>query len=166
MLTPVAAMQGEDEEDTRLLKEFETWARNYITSFRWCLPITEMYFAHGIGGIFAIFLFEFEGKIAGIADMLWVVVGDLPPVYMVTDACKCARDVLEAYCELMDDWVAAVREGGDFDEVYPVSAPRTAENADALEDRLGWIRREFIPEAPTDPLIGENGVIKSNGSRR
>jgi hypothetical protein len=80
MLTPVAKMTGEDEEDSRLLREMAIKARDYINSFRWCLPIREMYLAFGVGYVIALFLFEFEGKIGGTDDTLWVVVGDLPSV--------------------------------------------------------------------------------------
>ena len=52
----------------------------------------------------------------------------------------------------MEGWIAAVRNGGNFDEVYPVSAPRTAENAEGLENRLTFLRKELIPKAPSEPL--------------
>lgn len=150
MLMPVDAIKGEDEEDTKLLAEMAVHARNYVTSFEWCLPITAMYLADGIGGIVAIFLVEFKGKIDGTDDRLWVVVGDLPPAYMVVELDDCAQEALERYCLLMDDWIAAVRDKGDFGNVYPVSAPRTEEYAEALQSRLKFLREEIIPEASTD----------------
>ena len=149
MLIPVKEMQGEDEEDTRLLKEMAERARNYITSFPWCLPISAVYFAYGIGKIVALFLFEFDGKIGGTDDKLWVVVGDLPSVYMVVEPNQSARGVLESYCWLMDDWVSAVRDG-DFEGVYPVTAARTEEHADMLERRLAMLRQDISPEAPSE----------------
>jgi hypothetical protein len=150
MLMPVEAIKGEDEEDTKFLIEMASDARNYITSFSWCLPITAMYLADGIGGIIAIFLAEFAGKIGGTDDRLWVVVGDLPPAYMVVEPDDCAQEALERYCLLMDDWVAAVRGNGDFENVYPVRAARTEEHADMLQSRLGFIRKEIIPEFSTE----------------
>lgn len=149
MLMPVDAIKGEDEEDTKLLNEMAVAAKNYITSFEWCLPITAMYLADGIGGIIAIFLVEFAGKIDGTDDKLWVVVGDLPPAYMVVDSDDCAKEALEAYCRLMDDWITAVRAKGSFEDVYPVSAPRTGEYADMLQTRLDFLRKEIIPKAST-----------------
>lgn len=154
MLTPVDIMQGEDEKDTRLLSEMSIWARNYITSFDWCLPIRGMYLGDGIGGIVAIFLFEFGGKIGGTDDKLWVVVGDLPPAYMVVAPNDSPQEALERYCLLMDDWVAAVRGSGNFDGVYPVRAPRTEEYAGMLERRLTMLRNEIIPEISTELVNG------------
>ena len=150
-------MQGEDEEDTGLLTEMATWARNYVTWFDWCLPIRGMYFAYGIGGIVAIFLFEFEGKIGGTDDKLWVVVGDLPPAYMIVEPNDSAKEALETYCQLMQGWIATVRNGGNFDKVYPVSAPRTAENAEGLKSRLAILREDIIPEAPADLVNVSDG---------
>jgi hypothetical protein len=68
------------------------------------------------------------------------------------------QQALETYCLLMEDWIAAVRNNGDFNEVYPVSAPRTAENADALESRLGYLREHIIPDAPTDIVNASDGA--------
>ena len=159
MLMPVEAIKGEDETDTELLNKMAVQARNYITSFKWCLPITAMYLADGIGGIIAIFLVEFDGKIDGTDDRLWVVVGDLPPAYMVVESDDCAREALERYCLLMDDWVNAVRGNGDFGSAYPVSAPRTEEYADMLQSRLDTLRESIIPEFSTEivnPSESEN----------
>jgi hypothetical protein len=59
-------------------------ARKYVTSFSCCLPIKVTYFADGFGGTVALFLFEFEGKLGGTDDCLWVVAGDLPSAYWRT----------------------------------------------------------------------------------
>ncbi|MGB8365698.1 MAG: hypothetical protein WCE20_14400 [Rhizomicrobium sp.] len=154
MPIPVENIVGDGEEDTKLLKEMVVAARNYISSFEWSQPITAMYFAYGIGGILALFLVEFAGKIAGTDSRLWVIVGDLPPAYMIVEPDSCAQNILESYCSYMDEWVEAVKGNGDFSGVYPVAAPRTLENAEMLRSRLEFIRREIIPDAPTD-LVGE-----------
>ncbi len=156
-MMPVDAIKGEDEKDTGLLDEMATHARNFITSFKWCLPITAMYLADGIGGVVAVFLVEFDGKIGGTDDRLWVVVGDLPSAYMIVEPDDCAREALETYCLLMDDWVAAVRGDGDLENVYPVEAARTQEHADMLQSRLAFIRKEIIPEFSTDIVNSSNG---------
>ncbi len=150
MLMPVEAIRGEDDEDTKLLNEMASDARNYIASFTWCLPITAMYLADGVGGIIAIFLVEFAGKIGGTDDRLWVVVGDLPSAYMVVEPDDCVQEALERYCLLMEDWVSAVRGNGDFENVYPVAAENTEEHADMLQGRLDSLRKDIIPEFSAD----------------
>jgi hypothetical protein len=154
MLVSVEKIVGDCDEDTKLLKELAERATNYIQSFRWCLPIKAMYLAYGIGGIVAVFLVEFEGKIGGTDDRLWIFTGELPSVYMIVEPDDNARDALEGYCDLMDDWIAAVEGDGDLSAVYPVSAAPTQEHADMLRSRLAFIRKEIIPNVPTDSIDG------------
>lgn len=163
MLQPVETMQGEDEEDTRLLQEMAVRARDYITSFRWCPPVTAMYFVEGIGYVVAIFLFEFDRKIGGTDDKLWVIVGDLPTAYMVVEPDESPQEVLAGYCLLMDEWVAAVRAGGGFAEVFPVEAARTEEHANMLDSRLKTLREEVIPMFSADRVTDANGRIIAKG---
>ena len=122
-------------------------AMDYITSFRWCPQIEAMYLAHGVGGIIALFLAQLSQRIAGMDDRLWIVVGDLPSAYMVVEPDDSPPDALERYCGLMEDWIAAVRDKRDLGEVYPVAAKPTAENADLLESRVGFLLAEIIPRA-------------------
>ncbi len=151
MLTPFNDIAGDDEEDTKLLREMAIKAWEYITSFQWSLPITAAYFADGVGGVVALFLFEFEAMIGGTDDRLWVVVGDLPSAYMVVGP-ESAKEALEAYCLLMDDWAAAVTETGTFSDVFPVDAARTPGNADTLRRRIEFVRREILPGFSTQSI--------------
>jgi hypothetical protein len=159
MLMPVETMQGEDEEDTQLLKGMAERARDYVTSFHWCPPIEQAYLAFGIGKIIALFLFTFDEKIQDIDDKTWVIEGDLPPAFIPCDPGDSARSIIEHYCELMDDWVTVVRSGGNFENVFPVSAARTEEHADMLASRLEFLRQEIIPEVPADVLVNSAGEI-------
>lgn len=140
------AIVGDDDEDTALLRNMADEARGYISSHTWCPPIREFHLACGVGGVFALFLVDFATKIAGSPDQsLWLVTGDLPSAYFVTENAKTPREALECYCNIMEDWVAAVLDGGDLDEVYPVDVEENAENAKALESRLKFLRAEVIP---------------------
>ena len=81
-------------------------------------------------------------------DKLWIVVGDLPSAYLVVEPDDSPGDALERYCGLMEDWIAAVRDGADLNNVYPVTAeptPPTRENADLLERRVAFLLAEIIP---------------------
>ena len=143
----VPDITGGDDRDTELLKEMAREARDYIASFRWCPQIEAMYLAHGVGGIIALFLAQFSHSIGGTDDRLWIVVGDLPNAYMVVEPDDSPPDALERYCGLMEAWIAAVRDKRDLGKVYPVAAKPTAENADLLERRVGFLLAEIIPRA-------------------
>jgi hypothetical protein len=136
---------GDDDADTALLLQMAEAARNYITSFDWCPPINAIHLASGVGGLVAVFLFEFSRKIQQTDDHLWVVVGDLPTAYLVVEPEDSPSQALERYCDLMEEWIAAVRDTGKLSEVFPVTAESTPENANALEKRIAFLLAEIIP---------------------
>jgi len=150
----VPQIVGEDEEDTGLLKQFAAQAEAYIRSFKWCPPIERMYLAFGVGGIIGLFLARFGRSVAGFEDReLWVVVGDLPSAYFVTEAAPTAPAALETYSGLMEDWAQGVLSGADISGCFPVSAEPTDEHARMLLSRLEYIRQEFIPIAGNAPTL-------------
>ena len=135
---------GDDDTDTALLLQMAASARDFITSFDWCPSINAIHLASGVGGLAAVFLFEFSRKIRQTDDRLWVVVGDLPTAYLVVEPEDSPAQALERYCDLMEQWIASVRDG-QLSEVFPVSAEPTLENADALEKRIAFLLAEIIP---------------------
>ena len=143
-ITPIREMQGEDWEDTELLKKMLQEADNYISSYEWCPVIKEKYFGYGIGGIVAVFLYKFVSSINQTDDWLWIVVGDLPSAYLVIDNTNSPMDALKGYCELMEDWANSIKSNGSIDGCYPVKAVPTKENAQLLLNRINFIRREIL----------------------
>ena len=78
--------------------------------------------------------------------MLWVVVGDLPPAYLVTDDVPDALCALRDYIGLMRRWVAAVKAGEPVVDLIPVNAPATLANAEALRIRLDSLEHNILQE--------------------
>lgn len=143
-VTPVAEMAGEDAEETGLLRAALGDARGYLASWKWCRGIEEAYFGAGVGGVACAFLFRIDAA-PGVDEWLWVVVGDAPAAYLVTDDIADGVDALAAYCDLMEEWVRAVRGNGNLEDVFPVKARPTPGNADDLEKRLALLRDDVIP---------------------
>ena len=79
--------------------------------------------------------------------VVWSVVGDLPSAYFVTDEAETPARALDVYIELMEDWVRAVRGDGDLDDVFPIEAVASMENAALLEVRLRLVRSDLVPDA-------------------
>ncbi|HUQ12524.1 MAG TPA: hypothetical protein VM146_19620 [Steroidobacteraceae bacterium] len=139
---------GDDAEDTALLNEMARDARAYIEAFDWCPPIEEVSLGYGVGGVLALFQFEFAHAIEGTDDSeLWVVVGDIPSAYFIYEGNEDKAVALECYCALMEEWALAARDGEPVDECFPVEAEPTSENAEALLSRVAFIRNELRPEA-------------------
>jgi hypothetical protein len=129
------------------LVELARQARNYLTCKPWCCSVCEAYLAFGIGGVIGVFLFTIDSVESGMDDTLWVVVGDLPPAYLVCDDAPDWRGALDGYIYEMRRWIAAVRCGSSLDDVIPVAAAPTIEHASMLETRLDFIQRRFIDDA-------------------
>ncbi len=146
-LVPVERMTAEDAIETRLLRDMLDEATEYVKSFKWCPQIGQRYLAYGLGGVAAVFLFEFETSIQGADHCLWVVVGDLPSAYFVTDRAPDGAGALDVYCELMEDWAQAVENESSLDKVFPVRAAPTKERAAMLRSRIEFIRTRLIPTA-------------------
>lgn len=140
---------GCDEEETRLLNAMAEEARQYILAFSWAPRKFECNFIWGVGGVFAIFLFDFGQLIAGTDDKLWVVVGDIPSAYLVVEPDDSPRDATERYCDMMDQWCSAVKNKADLSDVYPIQAAPTLINADLLKRRINFVRQDLIIKIPS-----------------
>jgi hypothetical protein len=138
-------MQGEDEQETTLLREMLDKARGYLQAFHWCPPISEEYLGFGVGKVFVVFLFRFAKPINDIDECLWVVVGDLPSAYFVVDDAPNPRSAAEVYCRIMREWIDAVLNNTPLEDVFPVKADATVEMAQMLDSRLRFIREKVIP---------------------
>jgi len=136
---------GDTPEETSFLLDLSEAAKKYLASFRWCQSVREIYFGDGIGKIIGLFLCRIVPSEKGVDEWLWVVVGDIPPAYLVTDNCKNPAEALDAYTEEMSRWVELARDGQSSSEVIPVNVPATPESADELSTRLEMIGKLLRP---------------------
>ena len=143
-VAPLAEMAGDSNEDTALLQRMAADAEKYLLGFAWCEAIRERYFECGVGGVVAVFLFRIAPQ-ANVDEYLWVVVGDVPPAYLVIDGNKNPTLALRSYIDEMRKWVAAAEAGQSVHELIPVNAPATFEVAQSLKTRLDFIEAEIVP---------------------
>lgn len=143
---PEDSISGDSLEDTQALKCMANSARDYLASFSWCPPIKNLFFAYGVGGIIAVFVAELTESIKDSNDsLLWVIEGDLPSAYMVADDIQDPKTAIEVYCDLMDEWAKTVIDNQNLEEVFPVKAEPTHENAELLLKRTKFIRETLVP---------------------
>src|SRR5262249_36635486 len=126
-VVPADRMRGDSQEDTALLRGMRADAERFLGSFAWCGGVTEAYFGLGVGGIVAVLLFRIRPAGAGVDEWLWVVTGDLPPAYLVTDQAPNPACALKGYIDLMREWVEAARSGRPVVDLIPVNVPPTPE---------------------------------------
>lgn len=89
-------------------------AREYLVYQSWCKNILEEFFACKIGEDFHIFLFEVESPKEDADRFVWVVCGNVPPLYLTTDCCPTPKDVAETYCDLAEQWCDGTLPDLDF----------------------------------------------------
>lgn len=146
-MQPVDSLKGDDPTDTNLLREMARSASDFICGQEWCERLDRQFLAYGIGGVVAVFFVQIEPRSEDVDRCLWVVVGDVPPAYIVIDDNPTPAEALDAYCSEMANWVHAVENGESVDELIPVNAPPTRENAQQLAERLDYIRSTILPLA-------------------
>jgi hypothetical protein len=119
-LIPIDSMCGEDDYETREFQRLHQKAEDFLGSFTWCGAIKTVHFGLGVSNIVAVFLFKIQPLRPHIDELLWVVVGDIPPAYLVTDEAGDPAAALKAYIREMRRWVQAVRSGGAVSGMIPV----------------------------------------------
>jgi hypothetical protein len=143
----VDSIMGEDADETKLLKEMAKEAHDFIATHKWCKQLDRQYLAYGIGGVVAVFLVQITPAVEDVDRCLWVIVGDLPPAYIVVEDNPTAADALDAYCSLMEEWVEAAKNGESVEELVPVNVIPSPEWAEQLGGRLTYLRSKILPLA-------------------
>jgi hypothetical protein len=146
-MVPSEDLDDEDAEERRLLRERAQEARSFMAKFRWCRSIRKLWFAGGFSHV-AVFLCELENGAHPSDDQLWIIVGDLPPAYLVVGDCSNLKEALLSYVWEMRLWVNAAMKGRSVADCIPVKVPATPESARMLESRLDFIEKEYVPSLP------------------
>lgn len=146
-VVPASDLKGDDEEDTRLLNAMLEEAENYILAQKkWCGGIKSKYFGLGVGEVVAVFLFEIIPKKQNVDDYVWIIVGDLPPLYITTENAPNPACALDAYLGAMEKWVDFAIHGKYDKKCHPVpvEAEPTKENGELLKKRIKFIDEEIL----------------------
>jgi hypothetical protein len=79
------------------------------------------YLSWAVAGVIGVFLFDIIPSKPEVDKTLWVVTGDLPPAYLVTDEAETWQETLEGYVYEMNRWVEAVPAGKSLHDIIPVN---------------------------------------------
>jgi hypothetical protein len=129
-------------------------AESYLNSFSWCRKINECSLYSNLGKVFCIFLFEIENLASKeIEDgFLWVIVGDIPPMYLDTFSQKTTKKVIETYIRLAENWINGIKSGTGVNDCYPFSANPTLELAELLEKKIIFMKNTLLNNIEDIPL--------------
>ncbi len=125
-------------------------AKSEIEFYDWCLEILDSYVGLFFAGIVGVFLFKIRPSSDDIDEWIWVVVGDLPPIYITTEESPNAACALDSYIGAMEEWVDAVANGKSIDDLVPVNVPATIENAEKLKIRLTMLDEDILSQLKDD----------------
>ena len=161
-VVPLTSIEGESMEEKKLLLDLAAQALEFVRTFSWCGGLREQYFGNGVGGIIGIFLVRISPVSTDVDEWLWIVVGDVPPAYLVLDDAKTPSEALSAYISEMSRWVDAVEKGETIADLIPVNAPPTSEYAALLHRRLKMLEEDLLPQFRDDERFTEEACPKPN----
>lgn len=134
------------------LTDLEEAAVNFIRSFDWSGELLAMYEGFQEPNMLGVFLMHLRPAQPQVDEWLWVVVGDLPPAYLVADDNPTVAQAVLGYAAEMQRWVDAARAGAPVDDLIPVNVPPTTEFADMLSSRLAILRGTVLDEIKTETV--------------
>ena len=126
-------------------RDFVNDLQSYLAGFRWANPTGRVWVGHCSPGVIGTFLVELKPSEADVDRFIWVIVGDLPSAYLSSVYAKTPREALSGYISEMSAWVSAVEKNEPTDDLIPVNAPPTIQNASSLKTRLEFLKREVLP---------------------
>lgn len=120
-------------------------ADDYISGFSCCLSITESSLYLNLGEKLCVFLYEINTSSSNGDRFFWIIVGDLPSMYLDIYGPKTTIEVLEDYVFLYKGWISNVESGFSVKECYPFNAEPILEMANMLKKRVDFIEDSIIP---------------------
>lgn len=148
-------MTAESSDVTWTVPAMTVFAERFLAGQRWVSRVHGVTPVFAIAGVLGVFRCALIPSQPDADVMVWVVVGDLPPAYLVHEPGDSWQDALAAYVDEMERWVEAVREGRPLEGVIPVNVAPTREHADRLASRLAFIRTRLVD---VDPRTVESEV--------
>ena len=142
---PVHVLRGEDESDTKLLREMAERADEYVRSFEWCLELHERYFGDGVGGVVALFLFRVSIRDLDLPQWVWIVVGDLPSAYLGFQDLDSPYAALLLYIEGVEEWLESSWEERLCGELIPIEVLPEPRYLEMLRGRVAVLRASVLP---------------------
>ncbi len=127
-------------------------AENYLLGFYWCQEIKNCFLYTNIGRVFSIYIFEIVNTASVEDDFLWIIVGDIPSMYLNVFVDDTTIKVIENYIDLAQDWINQIKNGHSVAECYPFNAQPTIELAELLQKKISFMRDSVIQNIDDIPF--------------
>lgn len=149
-VVPIKKYASSLNKDSENFLQFFEEAKTEINFYDWCVNIQESYVGMFYSEIIGIFLFKIEPSGNHIDEWVWVVVGDIPPIYITCEDSPNAICALDGYIGAMREWVEAAKNGNSLEGIVPVNVQATPENGEMLESRLNTLESTILNLYPDD----------------
>ncbi len=130
-------------DEYKAILELSDKATEFLEDQNWCVKTIRIWYDFGIYDKIGVFLFQIEPLNDTVDEFIWVIVGDLPTVYL-DQSVLTGQEALRTYCELMTDWSENILNGKSVADCYPVNTSATIKNAELLKSRIKFIKRELL----------------------
>jgi hypothetical protein len=115
-------------------------ATQYLLGFDWCREVIDVDLYLNLGATLCIFLLQIDNVASSEDNYLWVIVGDIPSMYLDIHGPSTTTEVIEDYIQLAEDWTENVKSGNSLAGCYPFNAAPTFEMAELLEKRVAFMK--------------------------
>jgi hypothetical protein len=121
-------------------------AEVYLSEFKWCEKIIDSHLYYNLGNTLCVFLFNIENNQSTEEgdNFLWVIVGDLPSMYLDTYYAKSLLQALETYIDLGNNWANNVIGKKSLKDCFPFDEKPNLELARLLKSRVEFIRNTLL----------------------
>lgn len=136
-ISPQIAFYGE-------IVEAHRQAEAYLLGFKWCVKVKDSFLYYSLDKVFSIFLFEIDNLQSANDNFLWVIVGDIPSMYLDVYGPKSTREVLEDYIRLAENWIATIQAGDPVENCFPFNAEPTIELAQLLQSKVSFMKNTLL----------------------
>lgn len=119
-------------------------ATQYLQGFPWCKAVIASSLYFNLGEKLCVFLYEIDNAASKDDNFLWVVVGDLPPMYLDIYGPKNTVHVLADYVDLAKKWISVIEASLPVTDCYPFNIAPTMEMAVLLKQRVVLIENAIL----------------------
>jgi len=120
-------------------------SHRYLSSHPWCQNITNGWLFTNLGEVLCIFLYQIENSQSPTDNLIWVIVGDLPPAYIDSKEIGNTRKVVEVYIYLVKDWIEHAENARNMEQCYPLLSGWTEEHVEMLKVRADLLEKSILP---------------------
>jgi len=148
-MTPVNLLTSDTSEVGLDIADLAVEARDYLLAHDWCVDVRGLYFDRGFPNV-AVFFADVEPS--GDADpQIWVIVGDVPPLYIDTVDQHNGAEALAGYVVVLTDLIDFFNQGQSLSGMPPLLTRRSleplilnSELANMLSSRLALIAKTTL----------------------